>query len=237
VCGYPLFLDRKDSDNLKNPMPLYKTITVNPTIRVHIWNITESEIVLAEGITLTPHCQQRMDGMQSELHRRGFLSIRHLLAIEGYEDSDLYYDDHGKPHLHDGNFISITHSYHFTGIIVSEQEEVGIDIEKQREKILKIAHKFTPIEEYGSMNDPVELCRKLTVVWGGKESLFKISALPGLSFLQHIYIEDFALDDGITSGIITFEGTSSTYKIRFLEMQGFTCAYAIKNGSKDVVFN
>ena len=44
-----LFLDRKDSDNLKNPMPLYKTITVTPTIRVHIWKISESEVELAEG--------------------------------------------------------------------------------------------------------------------------------------------------------------------------------------------
>lgn len=209
-------------------MPLYKTITVTPTIRVHIWKIEEAEDVLAKDIVLTPHCQRRIDGMKSELHRRGFLSIRHLLAIEGYTDSDLYYDALGKPHLKDGNFISITHSYTFTGIIVSEREEVGIDIEKQREKILKIAHKFTPIEEYNSVKGPEELARKLTVVWGGKESLYKISSIPGLSFLNHIDIKDFLLDAGSTTGTILYEGTITAFNIKFLEMEGFTCAYARK---------
>lgn len=209
-------------------MPLYKTITVTPTIRVHIWKIAEAEDELAKDIVLTPNCQHRIDGMKSELHRRGFLSIRHLLAVEGYTDSDLYYDSLGKPHLKDGNFISITHSYTFTGIIVSEEEEVGIDIEKQREKILKIAHKFTPIAEYNSVRSPEELARKLTVVWGGKESLYKISSIPGLSFLKHIDIKDFLLDTGSTTGTISYEGTITAFKIKFLEMEGFTCAYARK---------
>jgi phosphopantetheinyl transferase len=210
-------------------MPLYKTITVNPGIRVHIWKITESEKELASGIFLTPHCQQRLEGMKSELHRRGFLSIRHLLALEGYSDSDLYYDTIGKPYLHDGNLISITHSYHFTGIIVSVDQEVGIDIEKQREKILKIAHKFTPIEAYGSIDKSAELARKLTVVWGAKESLYKIYATPGLSFLKHIDIADFSLQAGSTTGVITYEHKRSAFKIFFLEMEGFTCAYAIRS--------
>ena len=66
------------------------------------------------------------------------------MQLEGYKDKDLYYDYMGKPHLHDGRHISITHSYEFTGIIiVSSKEKVGIDIEKQRDKIIRIAKKFT----------------------------------------------------------------------------------------------
>ena len=127
-------------------MPLYKTITVNPTTKVLIWKIIESYEDLSEGISLTPHCRERVDGMKSDLHQRGFMSVRHLLAEMGYTDFDLYYDEHGKPHLRDGKKISITHSYTFSAIIVSDQE-VGIDIEMQRSKILKIAQKFTPLEE------------------------------------------------------------------------------------------
>ncbi|NNJ87955.1 MAG: 4'-phosphopantetheinyl transferase superfamily protein [Eudoraea sp.] len=209
-------------------MPLYKTITVSDTIRVHIWEITESEEELARGIFLTPPCQQRLEGMKSELHRRGFLSIRHLLAIEGYQDKDLYYDSLGKPHLNDRTYISITHSYNFSGIIVSTEMPVGIDIEKQREKILKIAHKFTPIEEYGSLSDPLHLIRKLTVVWGAKESLYKINSTLGLSFLNNINIEDFTMEEGETTGVITLNGELSSFKIYFLELAGFTCAYALE---------
>ncbi len=223
-----IFLDFKDSDNLKYPMPLYKTITKDPGVRIRIWKITEAEEKLAEGISLTPHCQERYEGMKSELHRRGFLSIRHLMALEGYEDRDLYYDELGKPHLRDGRFISITHSFQFTAIVISEHIPVGIDIEKQREKILKIAHKFTPISEYGSLEDPLLLMRKLTVVWCGKESLYKINSTLGLSFLQNIDIRDFEMGQGMTSGNIHLNGETSLFEISFMEFEGFTCAFALQ---------
>ena len=79
--------------------------------------------------------------MKSEIHRRGFMSIRHLMAEAGYVDHDLFYDELGKPHLKNGSNISITHSFNFTAIILSDRK-VGIDIEKRRDKILKIANKF-----------------------------------------------------------------------------------------------
>ena len=209
-------------------MPLYKTLTVSSSIKVYIWKIEESENELAKDIVLTSHCQKRMMGMKSEMHRKGFLSIRHLMGEAGYVDADLYYDRVGKPHLNDGKHISITHSNQFTGIIVSDVEEVGIDIEMQRDKILRIAHKFTPIEEYRTIANTEALIRKLTVVWGCKESLYKIYAEPGLSFLQHIVIKDFALPDKCTKGEVLYQGRSTSFNIKFLEFNGFTCVYAVK---------
>ncbi len=209
-------------------MPLYKTITADRGVKVYIWKIEESEEELSKGIVLTVHCQKRIDGMKSQLHRQGFLSIRHLLAEAGYVDHDLYYDAAGKPHLKDGNHISITHSNKFTGIIVSDGPNVGIDIEMQREKILRIANKFTPIEEYKTLANTDALVRKLTIVWGAKESLYKIYAHSGLSFLYHIDIKDFSFEDTKTTAEILFHGDTSNYFIHFLEFEGFTCVYAIK---------
>lgn len=210
-------------------MPLYKIVTIDPSIKVYIWKVEESESELSQGIALTPHCQGRMDGMKSELHRRGFLSIRHLMAEAGYVDTDLFYDEGGKPHLRDGKKISITHSHNFTGIIVSDKKEVGIDIEMQREKILRIAFKFTPIEEYKTIANTDALIQKLTIVWGAKESLYKIYAEPGLSFLHHVDVKDFSFEDTKTTAEILYHGDSSTYDIHFLEFEGFTCVYAIEN--------
>ncbi|MGI9551131.1 MAG: 4'-phosphopantetheinyl transferase family protein [Aurantibacter sp.] len=208
-------------------MPLYKTITVGSSIKLYVWKIEESESELSKSVQLTPHCQKRMEGMKSEMHRRGFLSIRHLMAKAGYVDADLYYDEFGKPHLKDGKKISITHSNNFTGIIVSNDQEVGIDIEKQRDKILRIAHKFTSIEEYKTIANSDALIRKLTVVWGSKESLYKIYAEPKLSFLQHIDINDFSMSDEKTTGEILYKGKTSQYDISFLEFEGFTLVYAV----------
>lgn len=176
-------------------MPLYRTLQVDPSITAYIWKIQESEPWLSEGIKLTPYCKNRMTGMKSEIHRKGFLSIRHLMALEGYEDQDLYYDNAGKPHLKDGRRISITHSNHFTGIILSDSKHVGIDIEKQRVKILRIAHKFTPIEEYRTIANTDALIRKLTIVWGAKESMYKIYEKTGLSFLHHMDVRDFSFEE------------------------------------------
>lgn len=207
-------------------MPLYKTITVQPGTKALIWKIEESYEDLKKGILLTTHCQDRVEGMKSDLHRRGFLSVRHLLALEGYSDQDLYYDLEGKPHLKDGKFISITHSFEFSAIILSSRR-VGIDLEKQRDKILLIAPKFTPIEEYRTLANAEALIRKLTIVWGAKEAVYKLFAQPKVSFLQHINITDFDFDDQKTTGRILFKGATSWYDFMFFEFEGFTCVIAL----------
>lgn len=207
-------------------MPLYKTITVRPDTNLLIWKIEESYDWLCQGISLTSHCQERVNSMKSELHKRGFMSVRHLLKEQGYTDHDLYYDENGKPHLKDGKHISITHSYHFAGIIISDSE-VGIDIEKQRHKILRIAHKFTPIEEYRTLANDDAVMRKLTIVWCAKESLYKSFAHPGVSFIEHIYVEDFRLDANVTTSTVTYNGRRESYDVTFMEFEEFTCAYAV----------
>lgn len=207
-------------------MPLLKTIAVSHHISVVIWKVDETEEELAQGIQLSHHCQTRFNGMKSGMHRRAFLSIRHLLAIYGYVDDDLYYSEAGKPHLKDGTHISITHSHNFTAIIIGKQQEVGIDIEMQREKILRIAHKFTPVNEYRTLANTQAVVRKLTIVWGAKESLYKIYGQKGLSFLRHINVTDFLFDDGRTTATIQYEMDTISYQISFLEFEGFTCVYA-----------
>ncbi len=207
-------------------MPIYKTVTLVNNIKVLIWKIEESIEELTTGITLTTTSQNRVDAMKSELHQKGFLSIRHLLKEEGYTDSDLRYDEFGKPHLNNGHHISITHSFTFTAIIISPEHPVGIDIEKRRDKIVKIAHKFTPIDAYKSIANHDALVSKLTVVWGAKESLYKIYGKKKLLFLDHIYIEDFAFEDQKTSGTILYESKSDDYDVHFEEIEDFTCVYA-----------
>lgn len=206
-------------------MPLYKTIAVDQSTNVLIWKIEESYESLSENILLTANCQQRVDNMKSDIHRRGFMSVRHLLAVLGYTDHDLYYDDFGKPHLKDGKQISITHSFEFSGIIVSDKL-VGIDIEKQRDKIQRIAHKFVTSEmEFVKQQD--EKTRALTVIWGAKESLYKLYAIAGLSFEQHIHVMPFDLKMPFTAGSIDYKGEISHYDISFMEFEEFTCVYAL----------
>ena len=153
-------------------MPLYKTIHPNNHTTVYVWKIEASFDELSVNIPLTESSKKRLYSMKSEIHQRGYLSVRHLLKEAGYSDFDLYYTKNGKPHLKDGKKISITHSFIFSALVISDKE-VGIDIEKNREKIKIIQHKFVNLER-GFINTHDALVDQLTVIWGAKESLYKI---------------------------------------------------------------
>ncbi|MBZ9777508.1 4'-phosphopantetheinyl transferase superfamily protein [Psychroflexus sp. CAK8W] len=209
-------------------MPIYKRITIDKATYALIWKIEEPLEFLENGIDLTNYCRIRYEEMKSKIHKKGFMSIRHLLKEFGYSDFDLEYDEKGKPHLKDGKHISITHSFEFTGVIVSDKK-VGIDIEKQREKIKLIAPKFTPIEEYKALGDGEDLIRKLTIVWGAKESLYKLYGKRGLLFLHDIFVEDFDIPEQKTTARVTHDKKITFYTLNFLEFEGFTCVYALAN--------
>ena len=207
-------------------MPLYKSISVNSQTTVKIWKIEESYSDLLQPLNLKPQSLERVLGMKSELHQRGFLSVRNLLHEFGYTDQDLFYDDNGKPHLKDGKHISITHSFTFSGVIVSDKE-VGIDIEKQREKIKIIAHKFVDYEFNYLDKSADDYISKLTVIWGIKESLYKLFATPGMLFKEHFLVIPFTFDDGETIAWIDYKDRKYRYNSAFLEFEGFTCAYVV----------
>jgi 4'-phosphopantetheinyl transferase EntD len=207
-------------------MPLYKTIQPNSQTTVKIWKITESYEDLIQPLDLKVNSLERVLGMKSELHQRGFLSVRHLLRDFGYTDQDLYYDDNGKPHLKDGKHISITHSFTFSGVIISDNE-VGIDIEKQRDKIAIIAKKFVDYEFHYLSETDSDYIKKLTVIWGVKESLYKLFATPGMLFREHFLVIPFMLNDNETVAWIDYQNKKYRYNTHFLEFEGFTCAFVI----------
>ena len=208
-------------------MPLYKTINPNKHTAVYVWKIEASFDKLSEGIDLTERSKNRLASMKSEIHRRGFISIRHLLLEAGYTDFDLFYNGNGKPHLKDGKNISITHSFEYSAIIISNVE-VGIDIEKNRDKIKIIQHKFVNFERWfiSKEDDYIE---QLTVIWGGKESLYKIYPHGGLTFKNDIDIESFKMAEGKTRGHIRTYDWDKFYDIHFELLNGFTLVYAIAN--------
>lgn len=206
-------------------MPLYKTITINEHTRLLIWKIEETfeDLYRAAGLTFTD--EKRVRAMKSGIHRRGFLSVRHLLAIAGYEAADLYYDDFGKPHLKNGSHISITHSFNFSAIILSAIE-VGVDIEKQHDTIEKIAPKFIGYE-WNYLAPPC-LQEKLTVIWCIKESLYKSMAMRGVSFKQHCQVLPFELGSGKTKAWIHFKSEAQKYDASFFSFENYSCAYTLK---------
>ncbi len=213
-------------------MPLYNTIKVNSHTQILVWKVTESFQELFEQVVLNDSNRIRLDGMKSEMHQRAFLSVRKLLQVTGHTDLDLYYDEFGKPHLKGEKHISITHSYNFSAIIISDKT-VGIDIELQRDKITRIANKFCESEfQFLSSgiesNKTQEYIRKLTVIWGAKEAIFKIRNEKGISFKDHIKVNAFDLEAKQTTSELHFNDLVMNFKIHFEENEGFTLVYAFE---------
>ena len=210
-------------------MPLYKTINFSSTTQILVWEITESYEQLFDEVQLNEKNLLRLSGMKSQLHQRAFLSVRKLLQEAGYSDFDLYYDESGKPHLKDGKFISISHSHELSAIIISDQK-TGIDIEMQREKIIRIADKFVNNKELHRLKsfDDQDYIKKLTVKWGAKEAIFKIRNEPGISFKDHIQVNSFEIRDKKTTALLEIENTKQQFSIYFEEIENFTLVYAFE---------
>jgi 4'-phosphopantetheinyl transferase len=210
-------------------MPLFKTINHNSNTQILIWKITESFSELFEQVILNDSNRIRLNTMKSEMHQRAFLSVRKLLQIAGFTDFDLYYDTFGKPHLNGDKHISITHSHEFSAIIIST-ETIGIDIELQREKIIRIADKFCNSEfQFLEPNNKQEYIQKLTVIWGAKEAIFKIRNEKGISFKNHIFVTNFSLNSKQNNAKLYFNNLVTDFDIHFEEIENFTLVYAFQN--------
>jgi phosphopantetheinyl transferase len=225
-------------------MPLYKIIKINETTTAYFWHITEDVTSLFRAVSLNESSRKRLDGMKSEAHQKGFLAVRMLLQYLDFSDNDLTYDAAGKPHLqvkrqklkdkssesvthHPSpitQHISISHSHDFAVICVSDQE-VGIDIELQKEKTLKITSRYMDVRHLEQLSTEEQIA-KATTVWGIKEAIFKIKNEKGISFPNHIFEADFMLSDTTTQAELHFNQQVEPFTIHFQPIANyiFVCA-------------
>jgi phosphopantetheinyl transferase len=212
-------------------MPLHKVIYLDNKTKLYLWKITEDFDTLFNQVQLKPSALERLQSMKSESHQKGFLAVRMLLQHLDYTDFDLYYDAFGKPYIKPQGCsikeveISISHSNDFSAIVISEQK-VGLDIEQLKDKTLKIASRFMDVFHLEGLTDK-EKIKKATVIWGIKESIFKIKNEVGISFLYHIFEDNFTFEDKKATTTLKFNDKEEKFKIQFdlVEDYIFVCAF------------
>jgi phosphopantetheinyl transferase len=206
-------------------MPLLKTIALNDYTQLLVWKITETFDDLFSSVALKDVSLARLENMKAESHQKGFLGVRRLLMEAGYIDFDLYYDEFGKPHLKDGKHISISHSNDFSVIVLSD-ENIGADLEILKDKTLKLAPRFMDVSHLNQLSEEDQLI-KATVVWGIKESVFKIKNEAGISFKDHIFEDDFMLTDKKCTVELRVNNKVEHFTIvfDFIENYVFVCAF------------
>lgn len=215
-------------------MPFYNSIAINDSTTAYFWKITEDFNELFRAVQLKDVSLARLEKMKSESHQKGFLAVRMLLQHLGYSDFDLFYDENGKPHLEKKEerekkkevHISISHSFGFSCICISSDKIVGIDIEIVKPKILKIAPRFMDISHLENLSE-VEKIQKATVIWGAKESIFKIKNEKGISFPQHIFENPFSLSDTHCDAELRFNNTIEKFLIQFYKVEDYIFVAAL----------
>lgn len=206
-------------------MAFYKSIQLKSDTTAHFWKIDEEYTTLFRSVILKDVSLARLEQMKSESHQKGFLAVRMLLQHLGYNDFDLYYDESGKPHLKDGKHISISHSNHFSSIAISNQN-IGIDLEILKEKTLKIAPRYMDVKHLENLSKNEQLI-KATIVWGIKECVFKVKNQVGISFLDHIFEDEFTLENKKATVQLLFENKIERFSVVFdsIEEYIFVCAF------------
>lgn len=212
-------------------MPLHKVVYLQPNTKLYLWKISEDFDTLFREVRLKDSSLARLEGMKSESHQKGFLAVRMILQHLEYTDFDLLYDEFGKPHLKPQGCsikdleLSISHSHDFSAIVISEQK-VGLDLEQLKNKILKIAPRFMDISHLENLSIE-EKIKKATVIWGIKESIFKLKNEVGISFSDHISENKFTFDDKITTATLKFNNKEEKFKIQFEQEEDyiFVCAF------------
>lgn len=219
-------------------MPFYKEIIINEHTIAYFWKISEDITWFYENAQLNEKSLSRLQTMQSVSHQKGFLAVRMLLQYIDLNDFDLFYDAFGKPHLEvEGQklkvksveldikkYISISHSHYFSCICLSNKP-VGIDIEKCKEKTLKITSKYMDVSHIDNLSFADKIT-KATVIWGIKESIFKLKNEKGISFPKHIFESPFQLADGKGTAQLIFNDNAEEFQFQFdlIEDYAFVCA-------------
>ena len=165
-------------------MPLYYKNIIDSSTTLLIWKIEEDFDFLFSSVNLKATSISKLEKFSSNKRKIEFLATRKLLEEFGISDFDLSYREDGAPLIKDG-YISISHTSDFVAIIISSKK-VGIDIERNRQQIFRIAHKFLNTDEKTKFDtDSLEV---LSVIWNCKEAMFKLCDKSGIDFRENLNV-------------------------------------------------
>jgi len=192
-----------------------------------LWKLSETETELKNLLNPSTYPNSRLNLIKSSNQRKQFLGVQNLLKLLKINSDTLFYDNNGKPHLSNNKFISISHSFDYCGVIISDTK-VGIDIEKFRPKILNISKKFISESDWNLIK--LNSVENVTKVWTIKEAVFKAFGYSGIDFKENILIESINIEFDRAKVKIYKNEIIEYYNIEITNFSQYICsvAYLIK---------
>ena len=201
-------------------MPLLLSKPISPYSAYAVWNIQETNQVLLglikedvpEGLNPTRLAEWIV----------GRILIQNLCAQFALKYRGLTPNESGKPFLIGSTAeISISHSFPMAAAMIHLHNPCGIDLERARNKLIKIQNKFINEREIEYRDNLQKLC----AIWCGKEVLYKIYGRRKLSMRDETFIEFET--DSVMNGIIQKDQMELHYRIHYKAVRDYFLPYSL----------
>ena len=205
-------------------MPFLKEFIINEKTKIKLWKVMIGELNTKE---LNNDDKNLLKLKKSNLLREQFLATRKILALEN-SDYKITYDINGKPLLNSIYNISISHSHEIAAIAISDNSNIGLDVQLKESKIFNIQNKFLNKSEKLNIGDDPTI-DILTMVWTSKESIYKAIGLKGVSFSENIMIDQIKEKDKTGIGYYINGTEKVKFDLQFFYVDEYTICYAYQN--------
>lgn len=142
-------------------------------------------------------------------------------------DYQLFYRENGEPYVVPENrYISISHSEDW-GVVAVSSQKIGIDLEKNQEKIVKLKSRFLHNTEYVWVENERE-ADYLWAIWTIKEALYKIHPAKYYSFRERYEVTRFDLNSpqNIKCSVINDDKTRDFFSVSLYRVGAYLLAVA-----------
>lgn len=192
---------------------------------VGVWKIDEDESFYLAGLILSDWEKQYIGSIREPGRRLRWLASRFLLKQMMKTDAfvELLFNDYGKPYISNFPlFLSLSHCSEYAAVILSGNNEVGIDIEETGRDISALGGKFLSDTEIAQLS-PEERKRQLLLYWGAKEVMYKIYGKRKLAFREDLFVKSFVLENrGAISGMLMKEGLVREFNMEYMQRKHFS---------------
>lgn len=200
-------------------MSLYREWAPAPHCLAAIWKIEEPESFFAGRVGFIPDIKAEKRRLE---HLAGRFLLLHLK--DDFPVLTISKDEHDKPRIAGDQYrFSISHSYPYVAVLLSDVHECGIDIQCWHPRMTELQHKFLSREEQEYFSgDP----QRITLAWSAKEAAYKWQGRRGVEFIDHLPITSISSDKQLTIRLLLPDPVHDLIVHTSLEEE-FALAYCI----------
>lgn len=209
-------------------MPLIYNQLVYSNCHLGIWEIQESYEEMYAKIHFFEGEEERLSNYRSNVRKLEWMSVRRLLREVKGVPTQIVYNEQRKPFLFNSDeHISISHSRELTGILMSKDKKIGLDLEYMAQNIDRVSHKFLNSDEYIVEDDRRNF--HLYIHWCAKEALYKLLDKQDINFRKNLTIEPFEPEDcGEIMGWVDNKFWHDKFLLRYFKIKDYVVVYCTK---------